>query len=158
MFIGNVNEHMENVMSSVIPFRYIFGIHDCKISKLEELVLESELFLHLYNNLKERYRNKYKEYFKLMKYSKYTEESMLDANYTKFLINDIISSGEYTTSGVAAYTQIPEDVVIEIACGNHVNVSVQLFQKFLELHRSSRLELYDNIVSEIIDKYMSKQK
>lgn len=75
---------------------------------------------------------------------------MFEDSFTRCIINDILASGEYTLSGIACYTQTPEEVVYELAVGNITNPSMIFFRNIIELHRSIRVELYQAIMEKII--------
>ncbi len=74
---------------------------------------------------------------------------MLDTQVTKEIIKDILQSNNYTLSGIAYYTNIPEEILDEILCGKNGNPSIQTLRKLLELHHT----LYPNFYSEISKNY-----
>ena len=65
------------------------------------------------------------------------------------MINDILLSEEYTLPGIACYTQMPEDVVNDIATGLNTNPSVKFIRRIIELHRIVRRDLYAQIMKKI---------
>jgi hypothetical protein len=130
------------------------GVKPCNLSKEENFLIEAELFTRVCEKLKEIYQAKYKNYFQLIKYGKEKEIEMLDDSFTRCIINDILATEEYTLSGIAYYTQTPEEIVFELACGNITNPSVVFFRKIIELHRSVRSDLYREIVEKILSEYL----
>ena len=120
-----------------------------KLSRKETQLVEAELFLRLCNELKEIFKAQYKEYFRLMKFNAEMEDTMLEDNFARCVINDILATEEYTLTGIAYYTQTPEDVVYEVAMGHNINPSAKFFRKIIELHRFVRRELYSTIFKKI---------
>lgn len=133
---------------------HFFGINANKLSKEERLIVEAELFICLCQELKEVFREKYKEYFFLMKFTKEKENEMLEANFISLVIQDILASEEYNLTGVAQYTDTPEDVVHEVVSGRNTRPSATLLKRAIELHRSVRRELYQAIKRKIIAECM----
>jgi len=41
------------------------------------------------------------------------EKSMIESNFIRCIINDILSTEEYTLPGIAYYTDTPEEIIIE---------------------------------------------
>src|SRR3990167_8166787 len=110
-----------------------------------------ELFTRLYDGIKESIKTQYKEYLRLMKLNDDMENAMIEGNVIRCVLNDIISSEEYSLSGVACYTQSPEDVLYEIASGQNGNPSVVLARRIMGLHQTVRPEFYKDIISKIKD-------
>ena len=84
-----------------------------------------------------------------MKFSIDRENSMLETNFMRFIIEDILSTEEYTLQGIAYHLDIHEDVILEIIAGRNNSPSATLQRKFIELHRSVRLDLYQEIIKKI---------
>ncbi len=74
---------------------------------------------------------------------------MLETNLIRFIINDILSTKEYDLSGIALYTDTPEDVIYDLACGCNINPTFLLSRKIIELHRMARPNLYQEIANKI---------
>jgi hypothetical protein len=128
----------------------IAGINPQKFSKNENLFLEAELFIRACDELKEVFKIKYKEYSDLIQTIAEMENNMLEANFIKCIINDILLTEEYTLEGIACYTQTPEEVIYDIATGNNITPSLSLSRKIIEIHRSVRADLYKDIFKKII--------
>jgi hypothetical protein len=129
------------------------GIMPNNLSKEESIIIEAELFTRLYEKLKEFYKEKQKDYFKLLKFDKEMEMLMFEKNFTRCVINDILSTNEYTLSGIAYYTETPEEIVFEIASGHNTNPSVDFFRKIVEIHRTVRSDLYRALMEKILFEY-----
>lgn len=133
---------------------FLVGRYPSKLTKEEILLLEAELFVRVCNELKEEQRMQYKEYFRLMKFTMEMENAMLEANFLRLIIEDLLSSEEYDLKGIAYYSNTHEDVVQEIASGCNTRPSAVLLQKVIELHRSVRRELYNAILRKISAEYL----
>jgi hypothetical protein len=96
-------------------------------------------------------RNQNSNYFKLMKFETKMECVMLEENFIRFVVNDILSTEDYSLTGIANYTNIPSDVIFEIAIGRNTNPSYFFVRKIMELHRSVRFDLYKEIIKKILD-------
>lgn len=142
-------------MPAIEPLCRLFGIDIFKLSREERLILEAEIFIQLYQELNEIFRSYYKRYFFLLKCNKETEDAMLEADFLKNIIRDLVAMGEYSLEGIAYHTHIPEEVVQEIAVGNNTNPSLHSSRKIIELHRTTRFNLYHEIVKKIITQHLT---
>lgn len=142
-------------MSAIEPLHRLIGINPHGLSGEECVLLEAELFYSICEELKEFFRNQYKEYFCLMKFTIDMENVMLEENFIRFVIRDILSTKEYTLEGIAHYVNIHEDVVHEMILGRNSNPSALLLRKTIELHRSVRGDLYNTIMKKITEKYFA---
>lgn len=124
----------------------IIGINPHRLSKEENQILEAELFYSLCKELNHLFKNESGLYFRLIKFGALMEEMMIEENFMRCVINDLVYSESYTLSGIATYTQTPEDIIQEIAIGKNTNPSLHLARKIIELHRNIRPELYKKIL------------
>lgn len=136
-------------MSATEMLCQLIGIMPGKLSREEMLILEAEVFFRVYDGIKEVIRIENKDYFRLMKLDQDMENRMIEDNFIRCIINDIIATGEYSLSGIAYYTHTPEDVIYEIVLGRNRNPSIILSQKIIEIHRSVRPNLYHEIIKKI---------
>jgi len=136
-------------MPATEPLCHLVGISPTKLTKEENIILEVELFTRICEELKEGFKAKYKDYFRIMKCSAEMENAMMEASFVRCVINDILSTEEYTLDGIACYTQTPEEVVYELAMGWNTSPSAVLLRKIVELHRSVRRDLYDAMMKKI---------
>ncbi len=127
---------------------------EMNLSKQEQLVLEAGLFLRICDELKEIMRSNNKDYFKILKISNKKEKEMIETNFIRCIINDIISTEEYTLPGVAYYTNTPEDVIVDVVSGQNTSPTLSLSQKIINLHQAVRPQLY----SRIFDKIRNNEK
>ena len=133
-------------MPAIEPLSRLLGIDPNNLSTEENLVLEIELFANVYETLTEHFEISYKNYFES---TNETEANMIDEKFISYLINDILATGEYSLSGVAYYTQIPEEVLYDAAIGRNKFLSLLFSRKIMELHRNVRGELYQSIIKKI---------
>lgn len=136
-------------MSAVQELCCLYGIDPKNFSKEENFLLEANLFTHICEELKEIFRNQNTEFFRLIKFTKEMENEMLEANFIRFVINDILSTEEYTLDGIAYYSDSSEEVIQEVAVGLNTSPSLALARKIIELHRTIRPTLYREILNKI---------
>ena len=120
-----------------------------KFSRQEILLLEANLFSRLYIELKEIFKIQNEGYFRLMKFNSEMEEAMIEDHLARCIIKDILATEDYTLSGIAYYTQTPEDVVYEVAIGQNTNPTAKFLRKIIELHREVKPNLYEEIMKKI---------
>lgn len=140
----------EWIMSIIQPLFNLPGIDLHKLSKAERIILEAELFERICEELKEIIRQQKKDYFHLMKFNIEKENTMIEISFIRVIINDILLTEEYNLSGIAYYTNTPEDIIIDITTGRNTNPSLFLSIKIIALHRSVRPNLYKEIVKKIL--------
>lgn len=128
------------------------GIDPRKLSKEENLILEAELYSRICNQVINSYEDQYKNYFFLLNdiNTKEDDINMTDLNFLRSLIYDLLRNDTYTLSGIACYTQTPQDVIEELVIGSHSSPVLNLSRKLIELHRSLYPDLYRNILKKAI--------
>lgn len=137
-------------MSAIEPLYKLIGRFNPNcLTKEENILLEADLLIRICEELKEYFRIKHKEYFRLLNFTMEMENAMLERNFICLLIKDIISTEEYTLEGIANYVDTHEDILIEVMTGKNLDPSASLFRRSIELHRSVRCELYQMIVKKI---------
>jgi hypothetical protein len=141
-------------MTAMEPLCQLIDIHPNNLSHEENLIVEAELFTRICEELKEIIRAYYRDYFHLMKFNQLMENTMIEANFIRCVINDILATEEYSLSGIACYTDTPEDVIHEVIAGNNHNPSWLFSRKIIELHRSVRPEIYQAIMKKITANYL----
>ncbi len=133
-------------MSTPEPFCHLININSSMLTKNEIMLLELELFSQVLEELKILFAHQHKNYFRLLKFTHEMESTMIENHFIRYLINDILSTGEYSLEGIAYHTQIPEEVIFEISAGLQDCLSLSLSQKIIALHRMVRNELYQAIL------------
>lgn len=142
-------------MSATEPLYHLIGITSLQLTKEERLLLEAEIFAHTCGELKEIFRKQYKDYFRLMKFTIEMENAMLESQFARLIIQDILATGEYNLTGIAQYTNSYEEVIEEIMTGLNLTPSAIFMQKLIELHRSVRRELYASIIRKVAENYLA---
>lgn len=127
----------------------LLEIDSNKISKAEAVILEADLFARLCCELMNFFESQYQNFLHFLKSDFNTEENMLNVNLVRCMINDILSTDEYSLNGIASYTQLPEDILYDLATGQNTDPSLILSRRILELHRSVRPDLYRRIIKKI---------
>ena len=143
------------IMSATEPLCHLLGINYRKFSREENIFLEAELFVRICDELKEVFRQQYKDFFYLMKLTTEMEDAMLEENFIRLIIKDILSTEEYTVQGIACYTDTHEDIVHELASGLNTKPLATCLRKTIELHRSVRRELYHAIGKKLASEYLA---
>src|SRR5262245_51334304 len=128
---------------------HFIGIDPKQFSKEENLILEAELYMRISNELWESFRSQYQDYFQLFKFNVEMETMIMEINFIRCLINDILKSEAYTLSGIAYYTQTPEEVIQDIIIGHKASPIISFTRKLIELHKTIRPEIYQNIIKKI---------
>ncbi|MEO8400841.1 MAG: hypothetical protein ABI597_03455 [Gammaproteobacteria bacterium] len=134
-------------MSMVQPLFLLLGINPRQFVKEELMLLEAKLFARICEEIREIIKEQNKDYFQIMKLNK--EKNMLETEFIRCIINDILSTEEYNLSGIALYTDAPEDVIYDLASGSNTNPTLLLSRKIIELHRIVRPNLYQEIANKI---------
>lgn len=141
-------------MPAIEPLCKLIGkLNPGCFTKEENILLEAELLIRICEELKEYFRIKHKEYFRLLKFTMEMENEMLEKNFICLLIKDILSTEEYTLEGIASYVDTHEDILVEVVTGKNTDPSASLFRRSIELHRAVRGELYQMIVKKIASEY-----
>lgn len=126
-----------------------------KISKAESVFLEANIFVGIYENFSEMFRNQYKNYFKLIK--DVQENDMIESNFLRLLVNDILSTNEYTLEGIANFVRMPVDAILEIVSGINTNPSLMLATRIIKLHGDVRRDFYNGLMKKIIEDTAGKE-
>lgn len=128
------------------------GINLNRLSRDEKFLLISYLFTHIHRELFEKFKSHHQIYLQISRHDLSTEDAMLEANFIKYLIRDILSTEEYSLTGIANYARIPEDVIYDLFTGLNKNPSSSLWNKVIELHSIVRSDLYQELIAKIISK------
>lgn len=127
-----------------------------RLTKTECLLLEANIFIQISAEYLETLKNQYRNYVKLLKNESDKEGKVVEVNFLRFVVNDILSTNEYTLEGIANVTHIPLDIILEIASGLNTNPSLMLAAKIIQLHSDVRRELYSDLFKKIIDNTMQE--
>jgi hypothetical protein len=145
-------------MAAMEPLSLLIGITSKQFSWVEKQLLEADLYHRVCIELKEMYRQQYKNYFRLMNYTKVQEDNMLEEKFLQNILKDILSTNEYDPKGIAIYTDIHEDVIWELLLGFNTEPSAICFRKIIELDRTVRPALYKAIGKKIASELVTEFK
>ena len=140
-------------MSTIEPLCFLARVIPYKLSKQENLLLEAELFSRIYIELKNFFGQQHKDFFRLMNFTVDMEDTMLEANLLRFIIQDILLTEMYTLQGISYYSDTHEDVLQEIINGRNTSPSVKLFRRMVELHREVKRDFYHAMIKKIMLEY-----
>src|SRR3990167_10877426 len=138
-------------MTAMEPLCLLVGINPKKLSKEKKLLLEADFFVRIYKKLEENFRNQYKNYFGLLKFTLYKENKMMEENFARSFIQTMLSSGDYRLEGIARYTDTSEDVLFEIMLGRNLYPSAVFLRKVIELDRTTRRDFYRAMLRESLE-------
>ncbi len=138
-------------MSATEPLFELLGWSAAQFSQEEKVILEAEIFFRFSEEFMSYYRNEQHQYFKLLKSEIDKEKTMLDADFTRLIIKDILVSEEYTLDGIACYANTHKDVIYDVVMGYNASPSVMFVKSMIALHRTVRPELYQQISRKILN-------
>jgi hypothetical protein len=138
------------IMPAIEPLTSMLGLKASKFSQIELVLLEIEILTLVCEEIKKMMQSDYHDYFHYLKYSADKEKNMLEENVLRYVINDIISSEQYSLAGIAYYTHTPIEVINDVAMGNNTMPSFSLSRKIIDLHRSVRPDLYQEIIQKLV--------
>lgn len=145
-----------NAMSANEPLYSLIKITTNNLSREENRLLEADIFVRVCNELKTIFRQHYQNYFRLMNFNLSMEDIMLEENFIRSIINDILATGDYTLKGIAYYTDTHEDIILDLASGLNNKPLAICLRKTIELHKTVRRELYEAIGKKIISEYLTE--
>jgi len=134
---------------------FLLGMTLENFSKEELLLFEAEIFIRIYKELIEFFKKKYDEYFRIMKFTTEMEKNMLETNFICLIVNDILSTQEYTIEGIAFYTNIHEEVLCGFASGLNTKPSAEALLRMIEIHILVRKDLYDSIKKKLAMEFLT---
>lgn len=65
----------------------------------------------------------------------------VDGKIIQVLIQEIVETREYTLEGIAGYTRIPLDVIVDVVCGNSSQLSITLWARIVDLYMQVKPEI-----------------
>jgi hypothetical protein len=125
--------------------------YDGNLSQAEKILLEIKLVTHFSNELFEVFKSRYLDYQKLIR----PMEGKMCIQIMQEIVKDILSTDEYSLSGIANYTLIPEDVLTDIVSGINANPTFDISRKLFELHATVRRELYNQVMRKVAAGYLA---
>lgn len=77
-------------------------------------------------------------------------EFMKEGEVIKKIVNELLTTGEYSIKGIAHYTGFHEDVIYDLASGINSDPTITLANKVIELHFLAKRDLYLSIFQDIL--------
>ena len=133
----------------------LLGSNISKLSQAEKILLEIKLLTCIYYELFEIFKSRYKEYRQIIKSHPNQEENMYNIKFMQEMIKDILSTEEYSLTGIAMHTHIPEEVLSDVVAGVNTNPTFELSRRIFELHIGVRRDLYNGIMRKIALEYLT---
>jgi len=131
------------------------GVNPASLSKEENWLIEAALLNALCEELTQIYTTKISLH--TIKNYHEKENMMITSNVIPLILQDLIQSNDYTINGVATYSNVPEEVIYDIAIGNNNNPSLEVSRKIIELHRTARADLYHRVMQKITAGYVAEK-
>ena len=136
-------------MAALEPLYHLLEEPHKKMSKIEILLTEVILFLQLEPALNKTMKNPYAIHEGYSHDNQQKESMMIENNFVRNLIEDILSTEEYSLAGIAFHLNLPEEVLSDILIGYNQSPSLSLARKIMELHKFVRRDLYHHLVKKI---------
>ncbi len=135
----------KNFYKNKISTSRIFSKNERKLLKLFLLGKLHQIFYELFQNqLSEKKNFLMEEYY------------TMDSKIIRFLINNLVATGEYTMEGVAYYTRIPFDVIYEAACGITNEFSINFWVKIVDLFMKAHPKIEEILIDKLIEEKTKK--
>lgn len=80
-----------------------------------------------------------------------TECYEMDGKIIQVLLNEIVETGEYTLEGVATYTRIPLDIIVDAACGTAHQLSITPWTRIVDLYMQVRPTVYKAFFDKLVE-------
>jgi hypothetical protein len=141
----------------------LIGIEPRKFSKEENVLIEAEIFTRICGDMEVIFEEKNKNYFRVIKFYIDKESDMRNhdlqlVDLVCTVVNDILSTKEYTIEGIAQYADLPPDVIYEASLGANKAPSLKLFRRVIELHKMVRPKLYEYLMDKFTAEYLAVQE
>ncbi len=128
----------------------MFSLTDiASVSKLDRIFLKAFLLYRLHAFLSELLKGKIQ--------SELTESNHLsmecyamDTKITQLIIREILESEQYTLEGIAQYTRIPLDVIVDAACGNNCQISITPWIRIVNLYMEVKPEISEKLCEKLL--------
>lgn len=112
---------------------YRYPTIEKSLSKDERKLLKVFLVTRLQNFFCNLYHKNFQFY--LGKNFELTMECFeMDRKIIEILIGEIVATGEYTLEGIATYTKMPLDIIVDTACGTSNQLSVTPWTRIVDLY------------------------
>lgn len=135
----------------------MIGINPCDLSNEENYLLEIFLFFSICDELSQVFEAECNKNISSINDDFNKDSIMINRNFIRLILQDLINSSDYTMLGIAMYTDTPEEIIYDIAIGINTNPSFEVSRKIIELHRTARVDLYKYVIKKINDCYFENK-
>lgn len=132
-------------MAALEKLSHFVGIDSKKFTKQENCILEAELYIRVHQEIWHAYKARNKNSFYLILTIFGKEDTIMELYVIRSLINDLLKSEAYTLSGIAYYTQAPEEMIEDLYIGHKLSPAIVFIRKLIELHKLIKPDMYQNI-------------
>lgn len=137
------------LMAALEPLYQLLAMPEKKMSKNEMLLTEVILFLQLESALNKTIQHTHRVHERFIEDHCDKEIMMQDTNFVKNMIEDILSTEEYSLEGIAYHLKIPEEILSDILVGYNQSPSLTLARQIMEVHKCVRRDLYHHLLKKI---------
>jgi len=127
---------------------------DCQaLSREERIIVEAKTLTRIYAAIEAVMEIHHSDYFRLLKLDGDEKLKHLEEYFLRYIVTDIVSTGDYTIAGIAMYAQTAEDIIYDVMTGKNCTAPFAIVRKIINLHQSVRPRLYQEFMLEIIAEY-----
>jgi hypothetical protein len=80
----------------------------------------------------------------------HTECYSMDQKIIQLVIRGILESGQYTLEGIAYYTRIPFDIILDAACGHQRELSMTAWSRIVGLYMQVRPDVSKLLLKKLL--------
>ncbi|TAK73112.1 MAG: hypothetical protein EPO11_08990 [Gammaproteobacteria bacterium] len=142
-FANSISHPLDEALNQIYGKRLELTFH-------ERLALKNYIWHRLYQGIRRFYARQHNKYLKLVNHECKQENDMNDGQLIRYLIRDILETGEYTLEGIAAYVRVPLDVIVDIVSGVKTDPSFELSRGVIELHISVKRSYYHVLIRKLL--------
>ncbi len=74
----------------------------------------------------------------------------MDQKIIQLVIRGILESGQYTLEGIAYYTRIPFDIILDAACGHQHELSMTAWSRIVGLYMQVRPDVSKLLLKKLL--------
>jgi len=107
------------------------------------------LKVFLLNHLQEIFCDRFKLSNQQESKTEIREGYAVDSKILQLVIQEMVTTGEYTLEGIAYYTQIPLDVVLDAACGINKQLAITPWLRIVKLYIQMKPEILSTLTNRL---------
>lgn len=136
-------------MSATDLLSCVFRLDTRKLTHTEKVRLEARFISLIYQEFQKHFRSRCDDLMSVFNSIDAMEENMYRMNFVGEMINDILMTEEYSLSGIACHTRIPEEVLYDVVAGLNTNPTLDLSRRIFELHATVKKDFYTALLKKI---------